>query len=179
MRNLRRMSHFLCKSGSGAPYLKKSKLRASSPNVVNLVKANKPLLKFLTCFKVNCAMNDPQSYFRSSVKRNSRLICFSLLYWVINLKKLALFSPINEKQSQEQSCLARTDFPARGANCHWFVLLFTFITIDVLTLKWIGHIFHGATVSYIVTLAWLDKLQSEAQYAPILIGYNMKEWRCN
>lgn len=89
MRNLRRMSYFLCKSGSGAPYLKKSKLRASSPKVVNLIKENNPLFNFLTCFKVNYAINDLQSYFtlfafRSGVESSSRLLAFSLLYWVIN-----------------------------------------------------------------------------------------------
>ena len=41
IRNLRLMSFSLCKSGSGAPYLRKLKLRASSPNVVNLMKMYK------------------------------------------------------------------------------------------------------------------------------------------
>ena len=36
MRNFRLMSLSLSKSGSGLPYLKKLKLRASSPNVLNL-----------------------------------------------------------------------------------------------------------------------------------------------
>ena len=36
IRNFRLMSFSLSKSGSGLPYLKKLKLRASSPNVLNL-----------------------------------------------------------------------------------------------------------------------------------------------
>ena len=45
MRNFKLMSLSLSKSGSGLPYLKKLKLRASSPNVLNLKKWNASLKK--------------------------------------------------------------------------------------------------------------------------------------